>query len=95
MFIVERILVINLAILALYYIGVSLMDGYHAEIMEAALLGAIFIPIHFMTCLIKGVNMYTSAEGKTEEGKIRARAYLFSALVVLIVGFSVCWLKVA
>jgi len=90
--IIGKIVGINLAILALYCIGVSFIVGYEGT--QVFFLGLIFIPIHLVTCSIRAFDIYVNSDEKSIEEKMRVRAYLLSALVVLIVGSSFCMSKI-
>lgn len=46
-----------------------------------------FLPIHIVMCLFACA---TVGEKDREEKKLHRKAHLISALIVLIVGFSVC-----
>ncbi len=87
---IGKIVGINLAILALYCIGVSFMDGFEKQSVQAFFLGIIFIPTHFLVCLITATVKYFTTKGSGGQRNLEAKGYLLSALVVLIVGFSVC-----
>lgn len=88
--IVGKIVGINLVVLIIYFMGVSFVGGFESELTQVLLLGLLLIPIHVAICLIVPHVITPSLNETEEEYKMYKRGYYLSALVVLVVGFSLC-----
>lgn len=88
--IIIKVVGVNFAVLVIYFFAVSFIGGFEAKILQIALLGMVFIPVHFVVCIMKAFNKKFSEDVTIEQRKVYKKAHLLSAVVVLIIGFSVC-----
>lgn len=89
---VEKIVGINLIILALYCAGASFLDGSEGGLFRVVTLGLLVIPLHFLTCVVIAIVKKIHKKGAEEERKLLIRGFVFSAFIVLVVGFPACFL---
>lgn len=82
----QKIVGINLIILVTYSILVSIISVFDGA-LSLGLMAMAFLPIHIVMCLFAWA---TVGKKDREEKKLHRKAHLISALIVLIVGFSVC-----
>lgn len=74
---------INLLILLMYTLVISLYSGDNALVILFALL--VLVGIHVAVNVVLAIVFFVRGE------KPRGKAFLLSALIVLVVGFSSCW----
>jgi len=83
----KRIAGINLLVILVYSVLIRIMSmggGHNEEGLAVMILSAFAVGIHVITCLIASGVSYS--DKKKEVGK----AWLLSAGIVLLVGFSTC-----
>lgn len=83
----SKIAGINLLVLVAYTILIHITGGGHGNAsLGIMLVSSVVIGLHVILCLI-----ISGLESANSERKESAKAWLWSALIVLLVGFSVCW----
>lgn len=78
----NRIGGINLLVLVAY--SVIALASVHHDSTSAMGLMAFAVGLHFIVCLLVAIGLWAKSR---EEG----RAWLLSAFLVLLIGFSACW----
>ena len=82
---IKKIAGINLGILLLYTVVSNLGSrGQNEASLQVAMMMLVFVGLHVIFCLLAMVYMF--ANKKRPEG----RAWLLSAGLVLVIGFSAC-----